>query len=84
MKRIISKNPNRTNENSDGFDHLNGKFIVRLWRNENECWEHEFPYFGNNMQESIQNRNAALKIAMKWRRDLLHFFHDVTIAEVHI
>lgn len=82
MKRIISKNPHRTEENKDLFDYRSGKFIVRLWRNDNECHELFFPYFGKNMQESIKNRNKALGTAMTYRHDLLPFFMDVTISEV--
>lgn len=61
MERLISKNPNRTEENKDLFDFAAGHFIV-----ETESHTKYFFYTGNNMYESAENWEKAKRNAEKY------------------
>lgn len=69
MKRIISTNPHRTEENQDQYDYMEGAFIV-IWKNVHE-WSEKFKYSGNNMSESFQNRKIALKRANEFAEAMM-------------
>ena len=77
MKRIQSNNPNRTEENKDLFDHVEGKFS--LWAKHHFLIA--FKYYGNNMQESVENRNHARKRAEDFAKVMRPFNPDIVIIE---
>ena len=72
MQKIISKNPNRTEENAHLFDYYAGKFIVSYGR-----WTHEFPWEGK-----VSDRILARRRAFSWYNAFKPFYPGIEIIEI--
>jgi hypothetical protein len=77
MKRKQSNNPNRTEENKDLFDYMEGQFSV--WSGHHFIVAYK--YIGNNIQESLENRNKALHHAKSYVDIMKPFQPNITFIE---